>query len=103
MNKKTSVPEKRIPAANAFFVSTELMMNIGKKQTEEGGRKKESNKYFLHGNREFFVGSKVAPEAASDRVARSSVIKSSPRLGRRHMPAPGAGRKSIGAVDQRRI
>lgn len=62
INKKTGVPEKRIPAANAFLVSTGLLMNIGKEQTEEGGRKKESNKYFLRGNREFFVGSKAAPD-----------------------------------------
>lgn len=62
INKKTGVPEKRIPAANAFLVSTGLLMNIGKEQADDGGHKKESNKYFLRGNREFFIGSKISPD-----------------------------------------
>jgi len=36
INSKTGVPEKRIPAANAFLVSTGLLMNIGKEHAEEG-------------------------------------------------------------------
>jgi hypothetical protein len=59
--KKTGVPEKRIPAANAFLVSTGLLMNITREKSDEkAGPKKEANQYFLRGNRDLLLGSKVA-------------------------------------------
>ncbi|MDG9918219.1 DNA-binding protein [Pseudomonas juntendi] len=69
INKKTGIPEKRIPAANAFLISVGLLVNIGKEKSEEDGiRKREANQYFLRGHRQFFINSKVAPDKAPSRT-----------------------------------
>lgn len=59
--EKTGVAEKRIPRANAFLISCGLLANLSREHSES--KKKEPNKYFLRGYREFFVGQKSVQPA----------------------------------------
>ena len=56
---KTGVPEKRIPAANGFLISSGLMVRVESEQMETG-KFKEPNKYFLRGYTDLFLGLSTA-------------------------------------------
>lgn len=55
--ERTGVPEKKIPAANAFLINSGLILNIDKNSTGDS-KFKEPNKYYLAGYRDLFVGMK---------------------------------------------
>jgi hypothetical protein len=64
IHQQTGVIEKNIPRANAFLISSHLLANLIRENSEQT-KKKEPNKYFLTGYRDFFIGSGAALANAS--------------------------------------
>lgn len=60
IHEQTGVIEKNIPRANAFLITVNLVANITRENSEKT-KKKEPNKYFLTGYRDFFIGAAVSP------------------------------------------